>query len=287
MQDNAKQFLTIIDYDSHGRIKSVLINIKAFDVFRCVCVVLFILSLKLNNALLSCYFLIFTCRLELEYDKRNRIKTQQYLIGRTSSMDRITYNADGHVMEVVGSGANNWKFVYDENGNVIGAIDQGHKQSLGYDLGDRVVQVGDVELINYDSRGFVIRRGEQKYRYNPRGQLTHAFERDKFSAWYSYDDRGRMVSWRDAQDNITQLLYAYPHTPELVSHVHFPQTGRTFRLLYDDRNFLIAVETSEQRFYVACDQNGSPLALFDINGNIIKEVRNSNMEFNFKFKCVW
>lgn len=34
MQDNAKQFLTIIDYDSHGRIKSVLINIKAFDVFR-------------------------------------------------------------------------------------------------------------------------------------------------------------------------------------------------------------------------------------------------------------
>ncbi|KAJ1529492.1 hypothetical protein ONE63_006265 [Megalurothrips usitatus] len=245
MQDNAKQFLTIIDYDSHGRVKSILINIKAFDVFR----------------------------LELEYDKRNRIKTQQFLIGRTSSMDRITYNADGHVMEVVGSGANNWKFVYDENGNVIGAIDQGHKQSLGYDLGDRVVQVGDVELINYDSRGFVIRRGEQKYRYNPRGQLTHAFERDKFSAWYAYDDRGRMVSWRDAQDNITQLLYAYSHTPELVSHVHFPKSGRTFRLLYDDRKFLIAVETSEQRFYVACDQNGSPLALFDINGNIIKEIR--------------
>ncbi|XP_052130020.1 teneurin-m isoform X6 [Frankliniella occidentalis] len=245
MQDNAKQFLTIIDYDSHGRIKSVLINIKAFDVFR----------------------------LELEYDKRNRIKTQQFLIGRTSSMDRITYNADGHVMEVVGSGANNWKFVYDENGNVIGAIDQGHKQSLGYDLGDRVVQVGDVELINYDSRGFVIRRGEQKYRYNPRGQLTHAFEQDKFSAWYAYDDRGRMISWRDSQDNITQLLYAYPHTPDLVSHVHFPKTGRTFRLLYDDRKFLIAVETLEQRFYVACDQNGSPLALFDINGNIIKEIR--------------
>lgn len=34
MQDNAKQFLTIIDYDSHGRVKTVLINIKAFDVFR-------------------------------------------------------------------------------------------------------------------------------------------------------------------------------------------------------------------------------------------------------------
>lgn len=27
------------------------------------------------------------------------------------------------------------------------------------------------------------------------------------------------------------------------------------------------------RFYVAADQNGSPLALFDTNGNIIKEIR--------------
>lgn len=36
---------------------------------------------------------------------------------------------------------------------------------------------------------------------------------------------------------------------------------------------LIAVENLEQRFYVASDQNGSPLALFDINGNLIKEVR--------------
>jgi len=119
---------------------------------------------------------------------------------------------------------------------------------------------------------FVIRRGEQKYQYSPRGHLTHAFERDKFSAWYSYDDRGRMVSWKDAQENVTQLLYAYPHLPELVSHVHFPKTGRNFRFLYNDRKVLVAVETLEQRFYVATDQNGSPLALFDTNGNIIKEV---------------
>lgn len=33
------------------------------------------------------------------------------------------------------------------------------------------------------------------------------------------------------------------------------------------------METSEQRFYVATDQTGSPIALFDSNGNVIKEVR--------------
>lgn len=55
--------------------------------------------------------------------------------------------------------------------------------------------------------------------------------------------------------------------------MHFPKTGRTFRFLYDTRDVLITVETLEQRFYVAADQNGSPLALFDINGNLIKEIR--------------
>lgn len=243
MQDTSKQFFTITDYDDHGRIKTLLINIKTFDVFR----------------------------MELEYDLRNRIKTQKLMVGRTSFMDRVTYNSDGHVLEVVGS--SNWKYVYDENGNIIGIIEQDEKISLGYDSGDRVVQYGDVEFNNYDNRGFVVRRGEQKYRYNARGQLIHAFERDKFQTWYYYDDKARLIAWHDERGNITQYFYSNPSTPNLITHVHFPKTGRTFRFLYDQRNFLITVETSEQRFYVAADQNGSPLALFDINGNLIKEIR--------------
>ncbi|XP_017767897.1 PREDICTED: teneurin-m isoform X2 [Nicrophorus vespilloides] len=243
MQDSGKQFFTITEYDDRGRIKSILINIKSFDVFR----------------------------LEVEYDTRNRIKTQKLLVGRSTSMDRISYNADGHVLEVVGS--SNWKYVYDENGNIIGVIKEKEKISLGYDSGDRVVQYGDVEFNNYDNRGYVVRRGEQKYRYNSRGQLIHAFERDKFQTWYYYDDRGRLISWNDDKGNVTQYFYSNPSTPDLVSHVHFPKTGRTFRFLYDQRDVIITVETSEQRFYVASDQNGSPLALFDINGNLIKEMK--------------
>ncbi|XP_044730762.1 teneurin-m isoform X2 [Chrysoperla carnea] len=243
MQDTSKQFFTITDFDDHGRIKSILINIKSFDVYR----------------------------LELEYDSRNRIQSQKLLIGRTSSMDKITYNADGHVMEVLGT--NNWKYVYDENGNVIGVIEQGEKTNLGYDSGDRVVQYGDAEFNNYDNRGFVVRRGEHRYRYNARGQLIHAFERDKFQTWYHYDERGRMVAWNDDKGNITQYFYSNPTNPNLITHVHFPKTTRTFRFLYDQRDILITVETSEQRFYVATDQNGSPLALFDTNGHLVKEMR--------------
>ncbi|XP_074039433.1 teneurin transmembrane protein Ten-m isoform X2 [Leptinotarsa decemlineata] len=243
MQDTTKQFFTITDFDDHGRIKTILINIKSFDVFR----------------------------LEVEYDSRNRIKMQKLLVGRTQFMDRIAYNSDGHVLEVVGT--SNWKYVYDENGNIIGVIKEKDKISLGYDSGDRVVQYGDVEFNSYDSRGYVVRRGEQKYRYNSRGQLIHAFERDKFQTWYFYDDKQRLISWNDDKGNITQYFYSNPSTPNLITHVHFPKSGRTFRFLYDSRDIIITVETSEQRFYVASDQNGSPLALFDINGNLIKEIR--------------
>lgn len=243
MQDTSKQFFTITEYDDHGRLKTILMNIKSFDVYR----------------------------FEVEYDQRNRIKMQKLMIGRTTSSDKITYNADGHVLEVIGT--SNWKYVYDENGNVIGVFKEKEKISLGYDSGDRVVQYGDVEFNNYDNRGYVVRRGEQKYRYNSRAQLIHAFEREKFQTWYHYDDRGRLISWNDDKGNVTQFFYSNPSNPDLITHVHFPKSGRTFRFLYDQRNVIITVETSEQRFYVASDQNGSPLALFDINGNLIKEIR--------------
>ncbi|XP_044012894.1 teneurin-m isoform X2 [Aphidius gifuensis] len=251
LQDSNKQFFTVTEYDQHGRIKSVLTNIRAIDVFR----------------------------MELEYDNRNRIKMRKLTIGKDlmdkkewSRIDKITYNADGHVLEVADTD-NNWQYAYDENGNVIGVTEHNEKITLGYDSGDRVVQYGDVEFNSYDSRGFVVIRGEHKYRYNSRGQLIHASEHKKFQIWYFYDDRGRLVSWNDDRENITQFFYANPKTPDLITHVHFPKAGKTFTFLYDSRNYLMTVETSEQRFYVATDQNGSPLALFDTNGNLVKEMR--------------
>uniref|UniRef100_A0A6E8W1R0 Teneurin-2 n=1 Tax=Anopheles coluzzii TaxID=1518534 RepID=A0A6E8W1R0_ANOCL len=243
VQDTSKQFFTITDFDEHGRVKSVLINIKSFDVYR----------------------------LELDYDLRNRIRTHKVMVGRSTSLDKVNYNADGHVMEVVGT--NSWKYVYDENGNIIGILEQGDKTNLGYDTGDRVVQVGDVEFNSYDARGYVVRRGEQKYRYNNRGQLIHAMERDRFQTWYFYDDLGRLVACHDEKGNVTQYFYANLNAPELITHIHYPKAGRTSRLLYDDRHMLIVIETGDQRYYVATDQNGSPIALFDVGGAIVKEIR--------------
>ncbi|XP_024082461.1 teneurin-m isoform X3 [Cimex lectularius] len=245
IQDAGKQFFTITEYDSHARIKTVLVNIKSIDVFR----------------------------MELDYDVRSRISSIKIQTHRATTTERITYSADGHVMEVIGE--SEWKFVYDENGNIISIMDKGRKLTLGYDSGDRVVQVGDVELNGYDARGFVVRRGETKLRYNELGQLSSATENEHFTAWYRYDDRGRLIAIHNAQGNTYQLLYSDPMRPDLVTHLHFPHNGQTFKYLYDDRGILVAIETTELRIYVASDQNGSPLSFFDANGNIIKEFRRS------------
>lgn len=77
--------------------------------------------------------------MDLEYDSRGRISSRKLVIGRTATQEKMTYNADGHVIEVAGT--SDWKYGYDENGNAVSVIEQGQKLTLGYDAGDRVVQV--------------------------------------------------------------------------------------------------------------------------------------------------
>ena len=61
--------------------------------------------------------------------------------------------------------------------------------SVGYDEGDRVVMYGDKEFTTYDQRGFVVRRGPQRYTYNSFGRMTSASESGRFSVkFYSPSD---------------------------------------------------------------------------------------------------
>lgn len=111
-------------------------------------------------------------------------------------------------------------------------------------------QVGDVELNGYDARGFVVRRGETKLRYNELGQLSSAAESDRFTASYRYDSRGRLVAIHDGRGSTLQLLYTDPMRPDLVTHLHFPSDGRTFKYLYNEKGILVAIETLELRYVI-------------------------------------
>lgn len=52
-------------------------------------------------------------------------------------------------------------------------------------------------------------------------------------------------------------------------------TKQTSKIRKSPNRPTLIINLCPLRFLVASDQNGSPLALFDTNGNIIKEVRRS------------
>ena len=67
-----------------------------------------------------------------------------------------------------------------------------------------------------------------------------------------------------------------------MTHVHDPRAGLTQRLLYDDKGFLVAIETTspngnggQQRILVATDQVGSPVLVFRPDGSVLKELEYS------------
>ena len=56
----------------------------------------------------------------------------------------------------------------------------------------------------------------------------------------------------------------------LISRVFF-----FFRLLYDEQGHLVALETKDQKLYVAADHVGSPLLIFRPDGTVDKAVKYS------------
>ena len=71
---------------------------------------------------------------------------------------------------------------------------------------------------------------------------------------FQYDNEGRLVailqnSGRNRE--VTQFFYADLSHPNRVSHVRYPSSSLTQRLHYDHKGHLIALETKDQKLFVA------------------------------------
>ncbi|XP_067120237.1 teneurin-m-like isoform X3 [Centruroides vittatus] len=210
--------------------------------------------------------------LSLTYDSRSRIKQSQTKIGRDggSVLTNYTYTVDGFLEEVNNNDV--WKFIYDINGNMKSVWEGKRQVSLRYDDGDRLIGYGDVELYVADVRGFVVQRGEEKFRFNAKGQLTHAFELHQYEVHYYYDTSERLSARRDHRGNITQFFYTDPKHPAHVTHIHYPKNGITFVLIYDTNSHLMYMQQGNNKYYVASDHLGTPLAVFNSEGKLVKKV---------------
>ena len=256
IQDSTKHYFRISDRDQHGRTAMTLINIKGYDAFK----------------------------FELDFDVRGRVRHRRITIGQKIFAYNVTYNAEGGLLQVQhqqgfspsgpgGPGGRSYAYTYDDNGNILTASsgENQAKISLVYDAGDRVSSYGDGQTVAYDQRGFVVRRGGLKLAYNDRGQLSYASDvASKFRVWYNYDYRGRLSVWRDDKGNVTQFFYTNPLKPQLLTLLHWPKESRTLRMYYDVNDHLIAVESPEQRWYVASDETGTPLVVFNVHGSVMK-----------------
>lgn len=246
VEDSSKSFLKTMDRDPVGRLREIVIIVKGSQVFK----------------------------LDIQYDSRGKVKHRKLDIKGSAYADNVIYDEDGHVSEVKGSG--HWKYMYDENGNGIQVVEQGDKSSLIYDSGDRVIQVGELLRYTYDSRGFLVQRGAEKFQYDDKGHLIHAVKKDNYKVWFFYDHLDRLISWRDDRGNVTQFIYADPQSPNLLTHIHYPLTSTNFLLQYDQQNALVSIVASDlHKYYVGTDQNGSPLAVFTSHGNLVKEIHRS------------
>ncbi|CAL1263020.1 unnamed protein product [Larinioides sclopetarius] len=212
-------------------------------------------------------------RIDMQYDNRNAV-TQSKIYMKHLGVSKVrvqnySYDEDGQLVEMVGR--DHWKFHYDVNGNMVTMQYMGNKIDIQHVTGDRIVSFGETPYV-LDGRGFVIQRGEERLVYNTKRQLTRAFRVGRYDIDYYYDGRGRLSVRKDNVGNVTQFFYADPEKPFSVSHIYNNADGRTITLMYDDRNYPMFILLNKESFYIATDHTGSPLLVYDVYGDVVKEI---------------
>ena len=71
-----------------------------------------------------------------------------------------------------------------------------------------------------------------------------------------------------------QFFYADLNYPTRITHVYNHSSSEITSLYYDLQGHLFAMEISSgEEFYIACDNTGTPLAVFTSNGLLVKQVQ--------------
>ncbi|XP_062341689.1 teneurin-1 isoform X1 [Osmerus eperlanus] len=214
----------------------------------------------------------------LQYDSSGRITVCDIRIGVDNNITRYSYeyDADSQLQAVAVNDRAQWRYSYDLNGN-INLLSHGNSARLTplrYDLRDRITRLGEI-MYKMDEDGFLRQRGNVAFDYNSNGLLVKAFDKvSERTVYYRYDGLGRRVASRSSNGQQLQFFYADLTQPTRVTHMYNHSSAGISSLYYDLQGHLIAMELSSgEEFYVACDNSGTPLAVFSSRGHIVKEMR--------------
>ncbi|KAL1116307.1 hypothetical protein AAG570_005802 [Ranatra chinensis] len=217
-------------------------------------------------------------RMEYTYDSRNRIcQTQTYTrnvgVNTYTNVKNLTWDSDGQLIAV--EAQEPWGFKYDANGNMLSLTYRGNTIPMEYNALDRIVKFGE-GMYRYDNRGLVVQNArEEKFHYNAKGLLVRATKRGRFDVRYYYDHLDRLSARKDNYGNVTQFFYTNHVRPNEVTHIHSPRDGKLMSLIYDDRGHLIYAQVFRHKYYVATDQCGTPVMIFNQYGEGIREIMRS------------
>uniref|UniRef100_A0A8D1ZFG1 Teneurin-2 n=1 Tax=Sus scrofa TaxID=9823 RepID=A0A8D1ZFG1_PIG len=237
-------------FDTHGRIKEV-----QYEMFR---------SLM--------YWMT------VQYDSMGRVIKRELKLGPYANTTKYTYDydGDGQLQSVAVNDRPTWRYSYDLNGN-LHLLNPGNSvrlMPLRYDLRDRITRLGDVQY-KIDDDGYLCQRGADIFEYNSKGLLTRAY--NKASGWsvqYRYDGVGRRASYKTNLGHHLQYFYSDLHNPTRITHIYNHSNSEITSLYYDLQGHLFAMESSSgEEYYVASDNTGTPLAVFSINGLMIKQLQ--------------
>ncbi|XP_030066133.1 teneurin-1 [Microcaecilia unicolor] len=212
----------------------------------------------------------------IQYDNMGHMIICDIRVGVDANITKYfyEYDADGQLQTVSINDKPQWRYSYDLNGN-INLLSHGNSARLTplrYDLGDRITRLGEIQY-KMDEDGFLRQRGNDIFEYNSNGLLNKAY--NKVSGWnvhYRYDGLGRRVASKSNHGLHLQFFYADLANPIRVTHLYNHTSSEITSLYYDLQGHLIAMELSSgEEYYVACDNIGTPLAVFSSRGQVIKE----------------
>ncbi|KAK2909018.1 hypothetical protein Q8A67_004855 [Cirrhinus molitorella] len=214
----------------------------------------------------------------IQYDNMGRVTKREIKIGPFANTTKYgyEYDVDGQLQTVYLNEKMMWRYNYDLNGNLhlLNPGNSARLTPLRYDLRDRITRLGDVQY-RMDEDGFLRQRGTEIFEYNSKGLLVRVHS--KASGWtiqYRYDGLGRRLASRNSLGQHLQFFYADLNYPTRITHVYNHSSSEITSLYYDLQGHLFAMEISSgEEFYIACDNTGTPLAVFSSNGLLLKQVQ--------------
>lgn len=217
-------------------------------------------------------------RMEFSHDMHGRIsQTRTYTrnvgVNTYTNVKNYTWDCDGQLVGV--EAQEPWGFRYDDNGNMLSLTYRGNTIPMEYNALDRIVKFGEGQY-KHDSRGLIVQNArEERFHYNTQGLLVRALKPGRFDVHYYYDHLNRLATRKDNFGNVTQFFYNNNERLHEVSQIYSPRDGKLMSLVYDDRGHLIYAQVYRHKYYIATDQCGTPVMIFNQYGEGIREIMRS------------